>query len=103
MQKCEKCFTKFKWKQIYKAHMKKQPITCKECDTEHVLETSSKTVLLIIEIPIIIFIFILINKLLYTSFGNYSFALLILIGIPSLLFPFFARLKSKYRTNYKSD
>ncbi|MFD1173976.1 TIGR04104 family putative zinc finger protein [Oceanobacillus picturae] len=103
MQKCERCFTSLKWKQIFKAHIKKQSIICKECDTEHVLETSSKTVLLILELPIVIFIIFLIDKLLYTSFGYYSLAALFLIGIPSLIFPFFARFKSKYRTNYKSD
>lgn len=104
MQKCEKCLTKFRWSQIYKSQIvNNQPIICKECDTEHFVETSSKAIVFLMMVAILLLTLFLIANSLYTSFVYYLSAVLISIGIPSILFPFIAKFESKYRNNYKSD
>ncbi|WP_162880779.1 TIGR04104 family putative zinc finger protein [Paraliobacillus sediminis] len=104
MQRCEKCLTKFKWSEIIKSPIgNNQRMNCKECDTEHFIETSSKVIVFLMMLAIITLTLFLIEGFLYTSFVYYLLAVLISVGIPSFLFPFIAKFKSKYHTNYKSD
>ncbi len=78
-------------------------MNCKECDTEHFIETSSKVIVFLMMLVILSLTLFLIEGFLYTSFVYYLLAVLISIGIPSILFPFIAKFKSKYRTDYESN
>ncbi|WP_407933936.1 TIGR04104 family putative zinc finger protein [Aquibacillus rhizosphaerae] len=106
MQKCEKCLTRFRWSQICKSQIGNrnfQSLICKECDTEHYIETSSKVLVYLMALAIITLTLFLIENFLYTSFVYYILAVLISVSIHTILFPFIVKFKSKYRTNYKSD
>ncbi|WP_445661453.1 TIGR04104 family putative zinc finger protein [Bacillus sp. FSL K6-3431] len=97
MQKCDKCKTKFKWKQLLiSLYLAYKPIQCRQCGTWHKIAFSSRIVVsLLTVLPLWILGLFLLNKI-SLSMLTTGLALIIFSSLLSLFLPILMRYSSKY-------
>lgn len=89
MQKCRKCTSEFKWKEIFKSIMfSYKPIVCKNCGLQYKVKSSFRIInALIITAPLMV------NLLFHSQLNCFFYGFIIYEVLIGLLMPFW----TKYR------
>lgn len=95
IQKCNNCKKTFSWREIYKSLMiAYRPITCSECKTKHEIAFASRILIsFVIVLPLVIFLFLIPDQRLFSTFTIVAFYIMYFI-LTSSIFPFLVKYRA---------